>query len=44
MKVERAKFEMKGTYDPNKAVTKPGGKRRDKNKEKKILEKQRQKY
>jgi HIV Tat-specific factor 1 len=38
--VERAKFEMKGNYDPNKGA-KP--KRRNKNKDKKLMEKQRQK-
>ena len=38
--VEKAKFEMKGNYDPNKSG-KP--KKRNKNKEKKLLEKQRQK-
>ncbi len=35
---ERAKFEMKGDYDPKKVV-----KKKNKNKEKKFLEKQRQK-
>ena len=39
--VEKAKFEMKGNYDPNKAAK--VNKKRNKNKEKKLLEKQRQK-
>jgi hypothetical protein len=39
--VEKAKFEMKISYDPNKAI-KP--KKRNKNKDKKMLEKQSQKY
>ena len=38
--VEKAKFEMKGNYDPNKAGK---IKKRNKNKEKKLMEKQRQK-
>lgn len=44
IKVEKAKFEMKGNYDPKKAAgTEVQKKKMNKNKEKKILEKQRQK-
>lgn len=42
IKVEKAKFEMKGTFDPSKA--KDPTKRKLKQKEKKAIEKQRQKY
>ena len=49
IKVEKAKFEMKGNYDPKKAAATSGvseGQRKklNKGKEKKLLEKQRQKY
>lgn len=47
IKVEKAKFEMKGTYDPKKAALSGGTevqkKKLNKGKEKKIIEKQRQK-
>lgn len=39
IKVEKAKFEQKGTFDPNKQVKS----KKSKAKEKKLLEKQRQK-
>ena len=45
IKVEKAKFELKGSYDASKHVIKEAGlKKLNKNKEKKLLEKQRQKY
>lgn len=44
IKVEKAKFEMKGNYDPKKASTSEAQKKKlSKIKEKKIMEKQRQK-
>lgn len=45
VKVEKAKFEMKGTnYDPSKSVLTPAQKKKlNKAKEKKLIEKQRQK-
>ena len=46
IKVEKAKFEMKGTYDPTKCVALTEGqkKKMGKKKEKQILDKQRKRY
>ena len=44
IKVEKAKFELKGNYDPKKSSTNEAQKKKlSKIKEKKLLEKQRQK-
>ena len=46
IKVEKAKFEMKGTYDPTKCVALTEGQKKKlgKKKEKQILDKQRKRY
>jgi HIV Tat-specific factor 1 len=47
IKVEKAKFEQKGKYDPSRSIALENQlkkKKLNKNKEKKLLEKQRQKY
>ena len=46
IKVEKAKFELKGAFDPSKvsAAKEVQKKKLSKTKEKKLIEKQRQKY
>jgi HIV Tat-specific factor 1 len=45
IRVEKAKFEMKGNYDAKKHVHKEAAQKKlNKTKEKKLLDKQRQKY